>query len=272
MDPIELSYDNLAAVPEAFRSLFEERDGKAILTGVNGMKTQADVDTVKEALRKERENHSATQNLLKPWQALKFDEVTSKLSRFDELEAASKGKIDETKIEEIVNGRLKQKTGPLEVALAERDTTIKTVTEENALLKSNISDRDRNDIVRAAAAQTKVHGTAVADVEMAAKMMMEFDENGKLVTKDGLNGVPAGLDINGFMKAMMKTRPHWWPESEGGGSRGGSGGGIGGKNPWSKDSWNMTEQGRIAREEGMEVATRLAKAAGSSIGATGPKV
>lgn len=271
MDPIELQYDSLDLVPDAFKGLYTEKDGKAVLTNVNGLKTQADVDTVRDALRKERENHAVTQNLLKPWNGLKPDEVTAKLSRFDELEAASKGKIDETKIEEIVGNRLKLKTGPLETQLNDANTLLKTKDEEITKLRGTLTDISMKDIVRSAALKSKVHPTAVSDVELAAKNMMSFDEQGKLVTRDGLEGISAGLDIDAFMKTMFKQRPHWWPESEGGGSRENGNGGFSNKNPWSKEHWNMTEQGRYLTENGREAADRLAKSAGSSVGATAPK-
>lgn len=271
MDPLELQYDSLNVVPEAFRGLYTERDGKAVLTGINGMKTQGDVDTVKEALRKERENHATTQNLLKPWNGLKADEVLPKLSRIAELEEAAKGKIDDTKIEEIVGNRLKLKTGPLETQLNELTNTVKTKDEQIASLQGQLTSRMLKDIVVDAATKSKVHATAIPDVEFAAQAMMAFDETGKLVTKDGLAGIPAGLSMDEFLKVMFKQRPHWWPDSEGGGSKGGQGGGFGNKNPWSKDHWNMTEQGKFLNEHGREAADRLARAAGVTVGATGPK-
>lgn len=270
MDPIELTYDSMDKVPEAFRPLYTEQDGKAVLSGINGLKTQKDVDVVKEALRKERADHEAVRTAFKPWANLKADEVLPKLNRIAELEEAAKGKIDESQIEKIVAGRLTLKTGPLEQALNEKDATVKTLTEQVTQLRTAIADRDRNEQVRSVSTKMKVLPTAVDDVMLAAQVMMTYDETGKLVTKDGLP-IPAGLDVEGFMKSMFKLRPHWWPESEGGGSRGGQGGGGLGKNPWSKDNWSLTEQGRILREEGQSTAERYAKAAGSYIGATAPK-
>ncbi len=49
MDPLELTYDSIDAVPEAFRGLYSENDGKAVLTHVNGLKTPQDVQNVQEA-------------------------------------------------------------------------------------------------------------------------------------------------------------------------------------------------------------------------------
>jgi hypothetical protein len=41
-------------------------------------------------------------------------------------------------------------------------------------------------------------------------------------------------------------------------------------NPWTAGNWNATRQGQIVRSLGIEAAQRIAKAAGSHIGATRP--
>lgn len=277
--PIELVYENKDAVPEAFRAdpVFNEiftvgEDGKVTLTGVTGMKTEADVATVREALRKEREDHGTTKTKLKPWGELDPTETLAQLDRIKELEAAAGGKLDDEAINKIVEGRLGQATGPLNrqiEELTEKNTTLET---ENGTLKDSITSRDRNEAVRAVATEAKVHQTAMPDIEMTASTMLEQDESGKWITKEGLNGVTPGLDIKGFLREMQKLRPHWWPESVGGGA-GGAGGGLGfsGPNPWSKDNWNMTEQGKVLTEQGREVADKMAKAAGTTVGGQRPK-
>ena len=141
MDPIELEYDSQDNIPEAFRPLFEEKDGKFFLTKIKGLKTQKDVDAVKEGLRKEREDHKKTSDALKAWGELKPEEVQAQLDRIKELEAAAADKLDEDKINEIVEGRLAQKTGPLDRKIKELEGERDTLTEENTGLKSSIASR-----------------------------------------------------------------------------------------------------------------------------------
>lgn len=273
MDPILIEYESLDLVPSAFKDLYTEKDGKAVLTHVVGLKTQADVDTVRGALNKERTDHAATKASFKPFAGLKADEVLAKLSRFEELELSSKGKLDEKDIEKIVSSRLSQKVGPLETKMAELENTNKSLVDENGNLKGTLTEIKTKDIVRGAAVKMKVNATAIRDIELNAKADMTFDEAGRLITKDGVEGVAAGMDMEGYLKAMFKIRPHWWPESEGGGSKGNGGGNnFGGKNPWSADNWNLTEQGAYAKEHGEEAANKLAKSAGSYFGATRPTV
>lgn len=271
--PIELEYENLDAVPEVFRNdkvfneLFKKTDdGKIVLVGVNGLKTQKDVDTVREALRKERDDHGKTKERLKPWGELNPSETLAQLDRIKELEAAASGKLDETKINELVEGRLSQKTGPLQRQLEELLKDKSIIEKERDELRSHISKRDMNDAVRSIATESKVLITAIADMEMAASAMLEKDQDGNIVTKTGINGITPGLSIKEWAKEMQKLRPHWWPESEGGGARGGGGGfGLSGNNPFSNEHWSLTEQGKMLREQGKEAADRAAKAAGVTI-------
>lgn len=271
MDPLELVYDKMDAVPEAFRGLYTEKDGKAVLTNVNGMKTPQDVLNVQEALRKEREDHGVAKTALKAWGALKPDEVQSKLDRIAELEAAAGGKLDEEAMQKIIDARLGQKTAPLERQL--RDLTVErdTIIAERDTLRGSIQRRDMNDVIRSVATEMKVLGTAIPDVEMLAATYLERDATtGEFIVKADAKGVTPGTDVRGFMKDMQKLRPHWWPASTGGGAGGGGFGGDNGDNPWSAKGWNMTKQGQYVREHGVAKAQEAAKAAGSAIGSTRP--
>jgi len=276
--PIELRYDNENALPEAFRNetIFAELftrndDGSISVTGVTGMKTQKDVDSVSEALRKERNDHKVTKDRLKPWGELNAEETLTQLDRIRELEAAAGGKLDDDAINKIVDGRLAQKVGPLDRQIKTISEERDALTQENAGLKNSIITRDRNDSVRAEATKVKSHATAVPDIEGAASVMLEQNEEGKWITKSGIEGITPGLGIDGWLRDMQKLRPHWWPESEGGGARGGTGGtGFNGANPWSAKSWNLTEQGKVFRDSA-DLAGRLAKAAGTSLGGPRPK-
>jgi len=276
--PIELRYDNEDALPEAFRNanvfaeLFTRNDdGSISVTGVTGMKTQKDVDSVSEALRKERNDHKVTRDRLKPWGELNAEETLTQLDRIRELEAAAGGKLDDDAINKIVDGRLAQRVGPLDRQIKTIGEERDALSQENAGLKNSIVTRDRNDSVRAEATKVKSHATAIPDIEGAASAMLEQNEEGKWITKSGIEGITPGLGIDGWLRDMQKLRPHWWPESEGGGARGGNGGtGFNGANPWSAKSWNLTEQGKVFKDS-VDLAGRLAKAAGTSLGGPRPK-
>ncbi len=264
---LELNYDSADAIPEGYKGLFDEKDGKFAFSGVTGFKTQTDVNNVQEALRKEREDHTAAKTALTPWAAMgKPDEVQAKLDRIPELEAAAKGKLDDDAINGIVEGRMTQKIAPLErniTTLTDENTGLK---KENEGLKTALERRDMSDELRVVATEMKVLSSAVADIEIIAASYLEKGPDGNFVVKADAQGVTPGVDVKQFMKEMQKMRPHWWPQSQGGGAGGGDGDFGDGGNPWAPDSWNMTKQSQIFREQGAEVAARMAKAAGTTVG------
>jgi hypothetical protein len=273
MNAINIEYDKIDAVPEAFRSLYTERDGKAVLTGVSGLKTQRDVDAVSEALRKERYDHALAREALKPWSTLglKPEDIVAKLDKFPELEAlaAAAGNIDE-KVKAVIEPRIAQATAPLQRELATTKTEVENWRTRATTAETNLTSYRRNDGVRAAATELAVINTAIADIELVASVYFDQTDDGKFVTKSGIDGVTPGLGFKEWLRDMQKSRPHWWPASQGGGGNGGNGNGPGGTNPWSKDSWNMTEQGKIVTTQGMTVAEQMAKAAGTRVGGLRP--
>lgn len=271
MDALELQYDTKEEVPAAVLDLYTEVEGKFNLTGINGMKTQTDVTNVQEALRKEREDHGTVKDLLKPWKDLKYDEVRASLDRIPELEAAADGKLDDEKINGIVEGRLAQKTGPLDRQITTITGERDELKVENDALKTSIMRRDMNEAVRLVATEMKVVPTAIPDVELIAGSFLERDDtSGKFIVKADAVGVTPGVDIKQFMKEMQKVRPHWWPNSEGGGA-GGGGQNFGGQvNPWNRDTWNVTDQGKVLNEQGRPIADNMAKAAGTTVGGLQP--
>lgn len=270
MDPLEFEYAALTDVPEAFRPLYKEEGGKAVLSGVKGVKRQADVDNLSEALRKERNDHATVKNSLKVWEGLDFADVKSKIGEYDNLKAIADGKIDNTKLDQLVAPKLAQATAPLQRKIDELTAGLGDKDKAISALEQAITSRDRNDLVRAAATELKVLASAIPDVELYSSLVFEKDASGAFVTKAGLPGVTPGQDVKSFLKDMQNSRPHWWPASSGGGAGGGNGGGFNGTNPFSKDGWNITEQGKLVKEKGMEFARDMAKRAGTTVGGQRP--
>ena len=79
-------YERAEEIPEAYRALFTERDGRYELTGVAGMKTEADVARLRKSLTDERKAHKATREALSKWGDLDLAAVREKLARVADLE------------------------------------------------------------------------------------------------------------------------------------------------------------------------------------------
>lgn len=259
--------DSLEGVEPHFHSLYTERNGKYELTGIEGVKTQADIDRLQTALTKERNDHKTLKDRVSLFGDRKPEDIIAALDRIPELEAAAKGNLDEGKLNEIVEGRIKSRLAPIE---RQAQTLQQQLSEANAsleMLRTKDSLRIVTDAVRGAASKLKVVDSAVEDVTLLAERLFTIDETGAVVTKDNV-GVTPGISADVWLTDMQAKRPHWWGPSQGGGAGGNRGGGSGVTNPWSKDSWNLTEQGRIYKENSSK-AEQLAKAAGTTIG--GPK-
>ena len=270
---LKLSHDKIEDIPEAHRELYTEQDGKFILTGIEGVKTQGDVDRVMGGLTKERADHKVTKASLHVWDGLDHEEVTGKLDRFAELEVAAKGNKEEmdAKLEELTEARVKTRLSPVE----RENTTLKARVEElegvTTTLQGEKTRRVITDSVRDASTKSKVVTEALPDVLMLSNQVFAVGEDGKTVlTKENPYGITPGLSPDVFLSEMQEKRPHWWPRSTGGGA-GGSGGGFGGgENPWSNDHWNLTKQGAYVKEHGIEKAEQMAKTVGTSLGGARP--
>lgn len=269
------THEKLEDIPEQFQELYIEKNGKWELTGIQGVKTQGDVDRINTSLTKERSDHKETKAKLAIWGDLDHGEVTSKLDSLPELEAAAKGKLDDAQIEEAVvrrvDGTIKSRLAGPERKIKELEKINGKLTEENTKFVAENRTRTIHDHVRTAMVGSKMILEAHEDALLLADRVFEISEEGKVVTRDSV-GVTPGLDAAGWLTEMQDKRRHWWPESVGGGSKGSGAGvvGVGGKNPWSFENWNMTEQGRLYKAHGQERCEQLARAAGTTFGGKQP--
>lgn len=281
--PIKLKtvYEKAEDIPEGFSELFVERGGKFELTGIEGVKTPADVDRVQEALRKEKNDHKVTKESLAKFGDLDPTVVPAQLEELVEVKAQlatvqKDGKIDQTAVQEHIAAAVNRAVGPLQRDKAslekQLDNQKKTTAEKDAEignLQGSIKRGKIEGILRDNAIAARVLGTAIDDAVMVG--LTHFEEiDGKYVTKDG-NGITPGLDPKEWYKDMQEKRPHWWPASVGGNSRGAGGPtGRDAGNPWSVAGWSITEQGRYVTKHGIAKANEAAASVNSKVGNTKP--
>lgn len=268
--PIKAVYDSEADVPSAYRDLYSERNGKWELTQVEGIKTVEDVNRLQTALTNERNEHKSTREKLTPWSTLgmKPEDIQAKLDRIAELELLTKDK-DPGKIEELLEARLKSRIAPLE---REREQYKQQLAEKDSLINQFQTERKQrtiHDAVRNAGKKVGLLPAAIEDALIYGERVLDVTEDGKVITKDNV-GVTPGLDPDVWLTDLKQARPHWWGETAGGGGRGGSAGTRFANNPFSADHWNLTEQGKILRQDPAKAA-QMAKAAGTTVGGSRPK-
>ena len=241
---IELSYDDATDIPAGMEGLYTEKDGKHILTGVKGMKTQADVDRLNTALVKERNDHKAAKTQLSSLSTYgTVEEIVANLDRIPELEA-KQGKGDPTDVEKIVTARL----APVQRKLDEALTTIAEKDKEIGGYKGEKTKATIADTVRKAAKTLKVRDSAIEDAVMYAERVMIVDESGNVVTKENA-GVTPFATAEDMLRDLLPNRQHWLEDSFGGGSQGGKGGGFSGTDPYSHDGWSITEQMKLYKAD-----------------------
>lgn len=260
--------DSIDDLPEPLKGEYVQKGDKFELQ-VEGMKTEGDVTRVQEALRKEKNDFKAFKDRYAVLGDRKPEDIVTQLDRIQELEAAAGGKLDDDKINQIVEGRVKQKIAPIE---RERDQWKTQALEKDKTIEGLTSaERTRkiHDAVRKAGGAAKITAEAMDDAILLAEKHFEVDESGKVVTKDGA-GVTPGIGPDVWFIDLQKTRPHWWGGSSGGGAGGGRGGFDGKTNPFTHENWNMTEQGKLVTADRAK-AEQMAKAAGTSIGGPRPQ-
>ena len=89
-----------------------------------------------------------------------------------------------------------------------------------------------------------------------------FEEDGQ-TQKIGADGSPMTLDV--WVDQLAVDAPHLFEQNAGGGAVGNGSGGVGqmnhGRNPWKQETWNLTEQSKMARMNPV-LAKQLKAAAG----------
>jgi len=271
-------------IPEGYKDLYTERNGQWELTGIQGVKTQADVDRVQQALVKERTDHKATKTALQAFGELDPSQVHERLENYESMEQQLEalkagGAFDEEKMEPIIQSRVRQALGPIErektTLQRKLDEANKKITEKDGevgTLKMTITTGSIERAVSDAAVKAKVLPTAITDAVMRARSVFEITEDNRIITKDNSGSTP-GLSPDEWFKEQSEKAPHWWPASVGGGSRGAGGPGSqysGAANPWSREGWNITKQGQFVREHGEVKATEMAARVGAKLGDTKP--
>jgi hypothetical protein len=269
--PLKLVEETLDTLEPHFHELYTEKDGKFVLTGVEGLKTQDDINRVMVSLTKERNDHKATKEKFAPLVAIGKDptEILTLIDRIPELEELAKGKVDDAQIDKIVESRLKAKLTPVERALEAEKQRAELFEKENKTYKERERTTTIHEALRKAALETKIRPDAVDDALMLAERYFEVDETGSVIGKSDIKGVSPGMDPVAWFIENQTKRAYLWGESFGGGA-GGSGNNFQSVvNPWTAENWNLTEQGKILQANAKR-AEQLATSAGTTIGGKKP--
>lgn len=285
---LKLKYTKKGDIPAGFESLYTDKDGVWILTGVDGLKTQEDLQAVNDLLTQERgitKGLKETVSALGDVDATKVGDLMGLIGELGDDFDAQKYRDTVTEVTDLrkqisgggdadgvirqlreENSELKRVSGQTQRELS----TVKRKSEEFQGVSEGLQKRIDSSTIReaviAAATELKVEPSAFEDAVLLGQSVFELDANSKVVAREGLDGgVITGTTPTDWLREIQPKRQHWWPNSTGaGGSGSGSGNGFSGKNPWKKDTLNLTEQGQLVLSS-PDLAKSLAKEAGVTL-------
>lgn len=236
--PLKFKYAKKEEVPAEQASLYVEKGGAFVL----------DVDGAveRERLEEFRTNNINLTNQLKSFEGIdvaKARELLAKQAELEQGELIKKGDFA---------ALIEQKLSPLKNDLQKE-------RERNQQLQAQIEGKKLTDAVQSAGARAGVRASAMPDLQFRAERAFKV-AGGEVVA------VEAGQTLDGWLEGLKADAPHLFEQNSGGGASGNGSGGAGlnangKKNPFAKETWNLTEQGRITREN-PTLAKSLRAAAG----------
>lgn len=200
-----------------------------------------------------------------------FEKLGIASDKEESATAAIKAYLDGAYVTKSRFNEVNEEKNTLKSSLADRDKqleTLKKSTGDTDALKQQIKDLQDKNKADAEAAETKMKdlrmntairlaiGNNAQDTDIVAGLI---DKN-KLIL--GEDGKVTGLDEQ--VKALQASKPFLFKTAVHQGYNPQGGTGSAGKNPFSKESWNMTEQGKLYRSN-PEEAKAMAAAAGVTI-------
>ena len=246
-------------IPAEHAALYIERDG-AFHLDAEGVVEKAKADELRNhniELRKQIEEHQARFEGIDP------EEVRQLAEEKRKLELQAQGHKPE-EIEKLVTDRLKG-------LKADWDKQFAAVTGERDSLTTRLTSIQIDQGVITTATKRGLRPTAIPDITARARTVFKlvngapqaFEPDGKTVRygKDGITP----MTLEEWVDAQVSDAPHLFESNAGGGAAGNGAGGAAGsqrsvKNPFRKDTWNITEQMKLQKSD-PALAARLKAAA-----------
>jgi hypothetical protein len=247
--PLKYKYNDLKEIPAEDVRLYVERGSEWIL--------DAEGDGSKAKLEEFRANNIALANQLKRFEGIDPDAMRQLADEKRKLEEAAQIKAGE--VDKVVAARLKAELEKIHAPiLAERDA-----------LNGRLTAIQIDQAVVNEATKRGLRPTAIPDVTARARMTFKlvngvpqaFDGDGQ-TARTGRDGV-SPMTLAEWVDALVSDAPHLFEANAGSGAAGSGGGAAGNrsaKNPFRKESWNLTEQMKIQKTD-PPLAARLKAAA-----------
>jgi len=248
--PLKFKYATKQEIPAEQQAFYVERDGAWTLDA-DGVVSQSKLDEF-------RQNNITLTNQLKKFEGIDPDAVRQLADEKRKLEEAAQIKAGE--VDKVVAARLK----------AELDKVHAPVVAERDALHGRLTAIQIDQAVVSEATKRGLRPTALTDITARARQTFKL-----------VNGVPQAFDgdtprfgrdgtspmtLAEWVDALVSDAPHLFEANAGSGAAGSGSGGAGasaranGKNPFRKETWNLTEQMKLQKSD-PALAARLKAAA-----------
>jgi len=256
--PLKFKFKSKDEVPAEHLSLYSERDGAWVLD-VDGAVEKAKLDEFRNSnatLTKERDE------LKQRFDGIDADEARALLADRAKLEQEKQLKAGE--IDKVIESRIRGIKADLEKQVG-------ALTAERDALNARLTAIQIDQGVITVATKRGLRPTAIADITARARAVFKlvngvpaaFEADGKTV-RYGRDGLTA-MTLEEWVDTQVSEAPHLFESNAGGGAAGSASGGGAKpqglvKNPFKRETWNLTEQMRLQKSD-PQLAARLKAAA-----------
>ena len=256
---LKYKYPTREEIPAEHAALYVERDG-AFFLDAEGVTDKAKADELRDnniALKKQIEDHTARYDGIDP------DEFRRLAEEKRKLELQAQGHKPE-EIDKLVTERLK-------VIKADLDKQLLAKATELEVANTRLTTIQIDQGVITVATKRGLRPTALPDITSRARTVFKlvngapqaFEPDGKTV-RYGRDGI-SPMTLEEWVDAQVSDAPHLFEANAGGGAASNGAGGAAAsarttKNPFRKDSWNLTEQMKLQKTD-PNLAARLKAAA-----------
>jgi hypothetical protein len=255
---LKLKYESKAEIPAELQSLYAEREG--------GWELDCDGVADKAKLDEFRNNNTAllkqVQELKQRFEGIDPDEVRKLAEQKQRLEEERQLKAGE--VDKVIESRVKG-------LRADWEKQVAGLTSEREALNARLTAIQIDQGVISAATKRGLRPTALTDITSRARSVFKlvngapraFEVDGQTV-RYGRDGVTP-MTLEEWVDAQVSDAPHLFESNAGSGAASNGSGGAGGgnrsvKNPFRKETWNLTEQMRLLKSD-PGLAARLKAAA-----------
>ena len=253
---LKFKFKSKDEIPAEQAALYVERDGAWVLDaeGVVEKSKLEEFRNTNVTLLKERDD------LKKRFEGIDPDEVHKLADEKRRLEEEAQLKAGE--FEKVMEARRKAER-------AEWDKQHVPVVAERDALHGRLTAIQIDQAVVTEATKRGLRATAIPDITARARMNFKlvggvpqaFEADGQTarVGKDGVTP----MTLAEWVDALVSDAPHLFEANAGGGAAGSGPGGVGNKsvkNPFRKETWNLTEQMKLQKTD-PQLAARLKAAA-----------